>query len=58
MTLIYSKFYKTTIGVYKSDDVINQYKESRSLAIINSKVNTINNILKSLSTKTVDKPTI
>ena len=55
---MYSEFYKTAIGVCESDDIVNRYKESQSLAIINSKVNTINNVLKSLGAKTADKPTI
>ena len=55
---MYSEFYKTAIGVCESDDVVNRYKESRNPAIINSKVNAINNVLKSLGAKTADKPTV
>ena len=48
-TLIYLEFYKTTLRVYKSDKVINQYKKSRNPTTLSSKANTINNIIKSLS---------
>ena len=46
---MYLEFYKTTLRVYKSDKVINQYKKSQNSTILSLKANTINNIIKLLS---------
>ena len=45
-TLIYKNFYKIAFSIYKTNEVINWYKENYNPIILNLKVNIMNNIIK------------
>ena len=49
--LVYKDFYKTALGIYKANKVINQYKENCNPIILSSKVSIVNNIIKALNTE-------
>ena len=46
---IYSEFYKTTLRVYESNEVIKRYKESYNLVILSFKATIVNDIIKALN---------
>ena len=56
MTIDYRKFYKTVLGTYKADEVVNRFQEDQDLCTYNAKMRTINKIVKEMtSSKQVPK---
>ena len=49
--LIYKDFYKTTLSIYKANEIINQYKKNHNPIILSSKISIVNNIIKALNTE-------